>query len=47
MESETLSKVLCHSVSCGIQSQGELGIEPVFWQNEAAGHQSEPVVLSL
>ena len=31
MKNEVLCKVLCHNICCVIQSQLELGIEPVFW----------------
>ena len=33
---EALAKVLCHNVCCLIQSHHELGIEPVFWEDEPA-----------
>ena len=36
MTNEVLGKVLCHNICCVIASQCELGIEPVFWQNEKA-----------
>jgi transposase len=36
MRNEVLCKILCHNLCCLIQSQCELGIEPVFWQNEPA-----------
>jgi hypothetical protein len=35
MMNEALAKVLCHNICCLIQSHHELGIEPVFWQDEA------------
>jgi hypothetical protein len=44
MRNEVLCKILCHNVCCLIQSQCELGIEPVFWQNEPAG---KPDVLPM
>jgi hypothetical protein len=31
MVNEVLEKVLCHNLCVVIQSQCELGIEPVFW----------------
>jgi transposase len=31
MKNEVLCKFLCHNICCLIQSQCELGIEPVFW----------------
>jgi transposase len=34
MKNEVLCKFLCHNICVVIQSQCELGIEPVFWQNE-------------
>jgi transposase/predicted nucleic acid-binding Zn finger protein len=34
MRNEVLAKVLCHNLCCLIQSQCELGIEPVFWGKE-------------
>lgn len=35
MVNEVLCKILCHNICCVIQEQVELGIEPIFWQNEA------------
>ena len=35
MKNEVLCKFLCHNLCVLIQSQCELGIEPVFWQDEA------------
>jgi transposase len=34
MVNEVLCKLLCHNICCLIQSQCELGIEPVFWADE-------------
>lgn len=34
MKNEVLCKVLCHNICCVIQSQCELGVEPVFWSPE-------------
>lgn len=34
MQNEVLCKILCHNICCVIQSQCELGIEPVFWSSE-------------
>jgi transposase len=34
MKNEVLCKFLCHNICVLIQSQCELGIEPVFWQDE-------------
>jgi len=36
MKNEVLCKFLCHNICVLIQSQCELGIEPIFWANEAA-----------
>jgi hypothetical protein len=33
MKNEVLCKFLCHNICVVIQSQCELGIEPVFWDN--------------
>ncbi len=44
MKNEVLCKFLCHNLCCLIQSQCELGIEPVFWQDEP---EPERVVLPL
>jgi transposase len=33
MKNELLCKILCHNLCCLIQSQCELGIEPVFWKD--------------
>ncbi len=35
MKNEVLCKFLCHNICCLIQSQYELGTEPVFWKDEA------------
>lgn len=34
MVNEVLCKILCHNICCLIQEQCELGIEPIFWQEE-------------
>ncbi len=34
MANETLCKILAHNLCCLIQEQHELGIDPVFWQDE-------------
>jgi transposase len=48
MTNEVLCKLLCHNICVLIQSQCELGIEPVFWQDEADGEAGEaPAVLPL
>lgn len=33
MRNEVYAKLLCHNLCCVIQSQCELGIEPVFWKS--------------
>ena len=35
MKNEVLCKFLCHNIVVVHQSHVELGIEPVFWQDEA------------
>ena len=35
MKNEVLCKFLCHNICVVIMSHLELGIEPVFWKNEA------------
>src|SRR5262249_17948322 len=48
MANEVYCKLICHNICCLIQSQCELGIEPVFWQNEPVGEAGEsPDVLPL
>ena len=34
MVNESLAKLICQNITAVIASQCELGIEPVFWQNE-------------
>jgi transposase len=41
MANEALAKVLCHNICCLIQSHYELGINPVFWGQDAA-EMTEP-----
>jgi transposase len=36
MVNEALCKILCHNICCVIQSQCELGIEPVFWSEKTS-----------
>jgi transposase len=44
MKNEVLCKILCHNICVLIQSQIELGIEPVFWgERPAEGDQPEPI----
>jgi transposase len=45
MVNETLCKILCHNICCLIQEQCELGIEPVFWQNEERQPNAGPALL--
>ena len=35
MKNEVLLKLLCHNICCLIAAQAELGIEPIFWGEEA------------
>jgi transposase len=46
MRNEVLCKFLCHNICCVIQSQCELGIEPVFWQDDTS-RQEQPAILPL
>jgi transposase len=41
MKNEVLCKFLCHNICVLIQSQCELGIEPVFWENEPEPENSD------
>jgi transposase len=43
MVNEVLCKFICHNLCCLIQSQMELGIDPVFWQDEP----SDPAILPM
>lgn len=43
MRNEVLGKFLCHNICCVIQSQCELGIEPVFWGEKEP--LAEPVLV--
>jgi transposase len=42
MRNECLAKFLCHNICCVIQSQEELGIEPIFWEEGPEGAQILP-----
>jgi transposase len=45
MTNEALAKVLCHNLCCVIQSMYELGINPVFWGEEAVAEpEPEPAI---
>jgi transposase len=45
MKNEVLSKVVAHNICCLIQEQHELGIEPVFWQDEAVDEEAIPAAV--
>jgi transposase len=47
MKNEVLCKFLCHNICCLIQSQCELGIEPVFWQDEEEAPAKSADVLPM
>jgi transposase len=47
MKNEVLCKLLCHNLCCLIMSQCELGIEPVFWQDENLTEAHNPDVLPM
>jgi len=49
MVNEVLCKFLCHNLCCLIQEQHELGIDPIFWQNDDAGQVSldGPAILPM
>jgi len=44
---EVLCKVLAHNLCCLIQEQEELGIAPVFWQNENEQANELPAILPM
>lgn len=44
---EALAKLVCHNLCCVIMSQCELGIEPIFWQNEEQAESDGPENLPL
>jgi hypothetical protein len=44
MKNEVLCKLLCHNISCVIQSQCELGIEATFWPEKPA---QGPIILPI
>ena len=46
MKNEVFCKFLCHNICCLIQSQCELGIEPVFWKDEGR-QDNAPAILPL
>jgi hypothetical protein len=41
---EVPCKFVAHNICCVLMAQHELGIEPVFWQNEEAG---PPTILPM
>jgi transposase len=48
MVNEVLCKFLCHNICCLIQAQCELGIEPVFWQNEPeVAEETDPDIIPM
>ena len=47
MTNEVLSKLLAHNLCCLIQEQCELGIEPIFWQEEKREPNAHPVLLAM
>jgi transposase len=47
MVNEVLCKILCHNICCLIQEQCELGIEPVFWQEEQREPNENPMLLRM
>lgn len=44
MKNEVLSKILAYNLCVLLQEQQELGIEPIFWQNEADNNQPRDVL---
>jgi transposase len=42
MINEALAKILCHNICCLIQSHYELGIVPVFWEDESTESPALP-----
>lgn len=44
---EVLAKLVVHNLCCLILSQCELGIEPVFWENEEQAETEGPMILPL
>ncbi len=47
MKNEVYCKLLAHNICCLIQSQCELGIDPVFWGQRPAVEEGTPAVLPL
>ena len=46
MVNESLCKILCHNICCLIRVQCELGIEPVFWNDDAESEEN-PAILPM
>jgi transposase len=46
-KNEVFCKFLCHNICVLVQSQCELGIEPVFWRGEEDGPEDRPRILPL
>jgi hypothetical protein len=44
---EALAKLVCNNLCAVIMSQCELGIEPIFWHNNAAELEDRPDILRL
>jgi len=40
MKNEVAAKVVCHNMCCLIQSMYELGVDPVFWTEQAQAVES-------
>lgn len=45
MKNEVLCKFLCHNICCVIMEQCVLGIDPVFWPEDAPAASDGPDVL--
>lgn len=43
MVNEALAKVLCHNIVVLVQATYELGIVPVFWEDEPEPTDVEPI----
>ena len=47
MVNEVYCKLLAHNICCLIQSQCELGIEPVFWGDGPGRKGESPAILPM
>jgi hypothetical protein len=47
MATEVSCKLIGHNICVLVQSQCDLGIEPVFWQTEAKDSGEAPAILPL